>query len=723
MWWTNPWWLLALVLIIPLVVFSGFSMNHRKQAGQSVVRDRNTASSQYFLKHLTILRATAIVAVILALSGTYILIPSKSRQLVVLFDTSLSIGEVQVERSRKAALKIIKDLQSNDRVALVAFAGQPVVITSWVKPRKAAMVLESALLDSPSPEQTDLQAALRMAYRLFKGKRGNRSVVLFSDGHSTTGGGVAKFLADIRNSGIAVNTIPVAKINHGAVARELQLPEMVHPGEQVRAQWKVVADEPQKVMALVKLDGKVIYRAPVFIVNGENTIPIELASENSGIHRVEVVAEASDGKLIPQLCSGGLFQVIGPVRILVVHGDSATPLSRALAIQGMKVTDLGISQFSDTVEGFDNFGAIVLDNVPALYITEHQQNLLQSYVAGGGGLLVIGGDASLGRGEYYATGLEDILPVQTDAIGIGDPIHEPLLKNMNGRREGRLNRDCPERIPSMIQKETAPIGRELVKEGRFDPVVRTYTPNLSGLEYQLPPVMGYLLTKPKNLATIYLEVGKGDPLLAGWRYGHGQVVVFSSDSGRRWLASWSGTPVYNRFWSQLIRSIERNYKNDGLRASVIAADASAQIVVEAVGADNRLRSGLSLTGFTGSGSGQINFRLKETAPGRYEAKVPLTGSGIQQFNIYEYQWNDWTIGWVWNPPGAEFTTNGPDVSLLGHLSDATGGELLKISEAKPPKAHWTWTPLNLQGLLIVIALLIFLVELGYRSTSFLGHFS
>jgi Mg-chelatase subunit ChlD len=863
MWWTNPWWLLALILIVPLLVLSGFSFNHRKQTGQTLNRERVIMTSHPLLHRLTILRAVAMIAVILALAGTYILIPSLNRQLVFLFDTSASIGEAQTEHSRQAALKVIRDLNPDDQVAVVTFAGQPSVVTNWVNPIQAAMILESARLWSPMPEQTDIQAALRVAFQLFKEKRGNRSILLFSDGHPTTGGTVTRVLTDIRNAGIIIDTIPVENINSGVAARELVLPELVHPGEPMQVQWRVSAGQEQKVTIRIKIDGKITSRMPYHLESGENTIQLPLAPQNSGVHRVEVSAESADGNLIPQSTSGGLLTVSGPARVLVVHGDSTPALFQALTIQGMQVVDLPFSQLPETPEGLNSYGAVILDNVPAFYMTETQQNILQSYVAGGGGLLVIGGDASLGRGDYYATNLEDILPVQTDTrqrllfpranilfvidssgsmsdivgkiskqlaamqgvaaaikelnpqdevgilgfdveptwvihftkvsrreeimkafsqmgegggtnmatameeiirefstpgpirrhvifltdgltdpgnfkeltlklkslratittVGIGDSINEPLLRNMARWGEGQFYRAQLDQIPRVIQKETVRITRDLIQEGQFEPMVRTLTPSLNGLEYQLPPVTGYLLTKPKNLATVYLEVGKGDPLLAGWRYGNGQVAVFTSDSGRRWLGAWSGSPVYNRLWSQLVRSIERTNKNEGLRAAVRTEAATAQIIVEAVGPDHRLRSGLSLTGSTGSGPDQITFRLKETALGRYEATLPITGSGIQQFYIYDRQNNDWITIWAWNPPGAEYTTPGPDLGFLGHVSDTTGGALYKISETRlPAKLHWAWMPFNLQGWLVVIALLVFLTELGYRSTS-LGQFA
>lgn len=861
MWWTNPWWLLALVLIIPLFFFSSFSLNHLKHTGPNLAGKRSTKHSGSLVKRLTILRAVAIIFVIFALSGTYILIPSRSRQLVILLDNSASIGEVHAESSRRAALQIIHSLKPGDQVALLTFAGQPSMITPWATPEEVAVILESAVLKPEFPDQTNIQAALQAAFLMFEGKSGNRSILLFSDGHSTTGGPVSKILTIIRNHGIVIDTVPVEIVSHGLSGRELLLPELVHPQEPVLAKWKLVAGHPQSVTILVKVDGKITGRIPFQVLSGENIIPLSLPPQNSGVHRVDVVAETVDGKEIPGSFSAGLLQVSGPARILIVHGDSTPALEQALANQGMRVEPLEFSRLPDRLEGLDSYGAIVLDNVPAFYMTENQQNMLQSYVAGGGGLLVIGGDTSLGRGGYYATGLEDILPVETDtrqrllfpranilfvidssgsmsetvgktlklaamqgvaaaikelnpqdkvgilnfdvepawvvrftrvgrreeimksfsqigegggtnpatvmeevvrefsnpgsirrhvifltdgstdggdfrelsqklkslrvtisAVVIGESVNERLLEDIARWGDGRYYRAKLGQIPRVIQKETVRITRDLTQEGFFEPVVRTYSPTLSGLEYLLPPVTGYLLTKPKNLATVYLEVSKGHPLLAGWRYGNGQVLVFAGDSGRRWLSAWSGNPMYNRFWSQLVRSIERTEKNNGLRAMVKAEATTARIVVEAAGPGNKLQSGLSLAGYTGSGPGQISFRLRETAPGRYEAHLPLAGPGIQQFHIHDLRNNSWTSGWVFNSPCAEYSALGPDLDFLSHLSDSTGGTLSKITENYLPRAKRAWVPLNLQGWLVVFALLVFLVELGYRST-LLGQFA
>ncbi|HYH05113.1 MAG TPA: glutamine amidotransferase, partial [Bacillota bacterium] len=226
---------------------------------------------------------------------------------------------------------------------------------------------------------------------------------------------------------------------------------------------------------------------------------------------------------------------------------------------------------------------------------------------------------------------------------------------------------------------------------------------------------GYLITKPKNLATVYLEVGKNDPLLVDWRYGNGRVAVFTSDSGSRWLNRWSENPLYNRLWSQVIRTIERRTADAGLRIQSKVEAASARVVVEAIDTEGHLRSGLQLQGrFVGSNTA---FVLPETAPGRYEATVMLPGSGLQSFEVLDRINKNWASGWVWNPPGEELQVLGPDYALLSYLSATTGGMEFKTGNIRLPGSSWSWIPLDLTPWLIGFALLFFIIELGYRSTS------
>jgi uncharacterized membrane protein len=549
---------------------------------------------------------------------------------------------------------------------------------------------------------------------------------------------------------------------------------------------------------------------------------------------------------------------------LVVSGNGSTsPVAKALQGQGIPTVAAGVEGLPDAASGYSGYSAVVMDNVSALNITESQEAELQAYVSGGGGLLVVGGDSSLGRGEYYATPLEDMLPVITDtrrrlfftrakilfvidhsgsmtdlvngtskqlaamrgvaasipelnpqdevgilsfdteptwvlrftpasetktilnalkdlpsgggtdmvkaieevvngfgeagptkrhvilltdglspdtgldrlstrlkaigvtltAIGVGDDVNEELLKNLAAWNGGAYYSANMDQIPKVIMKETVRVTRDLIQEGRFAVSAETADQVTQGLEAGMPEIRGYLVTQAKPLATVHLLAlpsgvktkAKADPLLASWRYGAGRVAVFTSDSGRAWLSPWSGRDEFKRLWGQVIRSIERGSPDSGLRATARVEGSGARLIVEALGADRRLMSGLRLVAVEAGPEG-ASFPLRETAPGHYEAYAPLEGGGLRQFTVKDLQGGSWTQAWVWNPSGAEASGLGPDNVALDTMVSASGGALLSPDQPSFPPSRWRWSWKPMRGILLIAALILFLLELYGRST-------
>lgn len=867
MWWNRPIWLLAILFAIPILWPELLIKRHVKAPNPEAALGHTTQSKKGF-RRLSRLRAIAVCAAILALAGTVVFIPTKNRRIVALLDLSASISPAQVEVSRRALLDLLGRLNPGDRAAVVTFASEPQLTAAFETPQRLGALLKTAELKAPRTGATNLEAAVRLGSRMLGDAGGNRCLLLLSDGRPTAGG--TDLAAMARDAGIPIYTLGVGSGGGSLITRELKVPEVIHLRERVLVRWEVDSDREREVIATIRLNQRTIGRERVRLTAGRNTVLLPVQVQEPGIHRFEIQVSDAAGKIQSQASSAGLLQVTGPARVLVIHGDSSnSPLTRVLTTQGMEVTRQGAAGIPENSGGLVGYGAVVLDNVPALYINEAQQNALQGFVAGGGGLLVVGGDASLGRGEYYATGLEDLLPVQTDTrqrlffnranilfvidhsgsmsemvgktskqlaamqgvaaaieelnpqdqvgilsfdveatwvlrftparqknlirsalsrigqgggtdmstameevvkgfatvgpvrrhvvilsdgqtnnadfnricrklknlgvtittIGIGEEVNEPLLKDIARWGDGQYYRAQLDQIPKVIRKETVRVTRDLIQEGIFYPQIKTSAPFLAGTAWNRLPVKGYLITKPKSLATVFLGIGKNDPLLASWRYGNGKVAVFTSDSGNRWLAAWSGSSNYNQLWSQTIRSVERAAIDTGLMVTARAEAATAVVAVEAIGTDRRLRSGLQLTGTamdepqtgttndeTGNSTGD-NFVFTETAPGHYEAKVPLTSSGLKQFQVREEQSGDWSVGWLWNPPGLEMLSSGPDRAFLENIAAATGGGLLTVANPVLPTPGWAWRKVSLHNWLILFALLCFLTELGIRSTS------
>ncbi len=626
------------------------------------------------------LRAASIACVILVLAGTSAVIPAKNRYFAALIDVSESIGKAQVEKVRAALLKQISYLNPSDRISIVAFAGQPNVIIPLTNPEEASTKLESAALNAPDTGESDLRGGIQAAVEILSSKLGNRSIILFSDGRATAGGSINPILDKI--NGIPVIVIPVGEKGEGIVSREIKIPETAHIGEKIKAEWAIDSTREQNVNTGIKIDGQTVQKLSLVLKSGNNIIPIELTSERAGNHRVDIEMVSEDGNPVPKGNISGLLKVEGLSSILIIHGKNENPsLAESLKIQGLNVVNEVSSGIPESAGNLEGYSAVVFDNVPASFLSEKQQNVLQNYVAGGGGLFVIGGDSSFGRGEYYDSVLEEMIPVNTDirqrvyfnrneilfvidhsgsmfetvgnttkydatisgiaaavkglnpqdrvgiiefdqeaqwvlpltqvshqneilkalskidhgggtdmssafneilrkfsnqepvyrhliiitdgqteeknfktltrnlhnkgfsvtTIGIGNEVNETLLKNIAEWGNGKFYRVNVGQIPKVIQKETVRLSRDLIQEGRFIPSVKTPSDVTMGFDRNLPPIEGYLLTRPKNLSSIYLEAGNNDPLLAEWRYGNGKVMVFTSDSGTRWLKKWSGT--------------------------------------------------------------------------------------------------------------------------------------------------------------------------------------
>src|SRR5262245_45975480 len=117
--WTDPAWLLALIVLYPVIRAGDLTFRSGKP-GPKLDYYPGTGASPVYLRRLTRLRVAAVLAVILALAGMTVPIPAHHRTVVLLIDVSESIGRTQIERGRRAGLRIIRRLKAADRVGVIA---------------------------------------------------------------------------------------------------------------------------------------------------------------------------------------------------------------------------------------------------------------------------------------------------------------------------------------------------------------------------------------------------------------------------------------------------------------------------------------------------------------------------------------------------------------------------------------------------------------------------
>src|SRR5262249_19713832 len=169
-------------------------------------------------------------------------------------------------------------------------------------------------------------------------------------------------------------------------------------------------------------------------------------------------------------------------------------------------------------------------------------------------------------GQSAYDGIPELLDEMTAAritvtgVGIGSGADRTMLTMIAERGGGRFYfTQDPQSIPKIFVKETSQVARSALVEDLIGVHIAKHVQMLDGIGLDhAPPLRGYVSTKPNTLSEVLLVSDYGEPLLARWRQGLGQVVAFTSDVKNRWAADWLHWPGYQKFWAQLVRSAMRH---------------------------------------------------------------------------------------------------------------------------------------------------------------------
>ncbi|MDF1585601.1 glutamine amidotransferase [Marinimicrococcus flavescens] len=213
------------------------------------------------------------------------------------------------------------------------------------------------------------------------------------------------------------------------------------------------------------------------------------------------------------------------------YEEGGKPLIDALGDAGFEVDYIRnhevTSRFPAEPEALAAYDAVILSDVGADTFLLHPDTLFKSrirpnplasiasYVAGGGGFLMVGGYMSFsgiaGSACYPNTVIADILPVTM----------------MTG--DDRIER--PEGV-------------------RPEPVAEH--PALEPVDGRWPTFLGYQRLVARREGEVLLKAG-GDPFLVVGRHGKGRTAAFASDCSPHWgtpeFVGWQG---YGPFWGRLV---------------------------------------------------------------------------------------------------------------------------------------------------------------------------
>ena len=384
------------------------------------------------------------------------------------------------------------------------------------------------------------------------------SIVLLTDGSDTAGGVTLETLSELRRLHLAVNTV-----GFGAplLAGDIELDGLNVPANALvdsRLQASVAIRQNgfsgQHATLTLTSGGKVLAARDVVLKSGPRQIEtIEFNAGQAGVKRLEAKLDPLRGEKNQEnnrLAS--ILSVDGAKRrILYVEGeprweykflrravedDPALHVVSMLRTTQNKMYRQGVANPGELADGFPNkaedlfaYQGLILGSIESGFFTKTQQELIRQFAdRRGGGVLFLGGRASLADGDYDTHPFAELLPV--------------LLP----RRKNTFKRIL--------------VAAELTDAGKKSMICRIEDDSAKSNEHWdvLPYLADYQdpgTPKPGAVVLARVDVrGNKLPLLVTENYGRGRTGVFATGGSWRWrMQQPVGDVSQQTFWRQLLR--------------------------------------------------------------------------------------------------------------------------------------------------------------------------
>ena len=312
--------------------------------------------------------------------------------------------------------------------------------------------------------------------------------------------------------------------------------------------------------------------------------------------------------------------------------------------------------------------------------------------------------------------------ITVSTVAIGDGAHGKLLDEIASLGNGRFYQcDDPQSVPQIFAKETMTASRSAINELPFFPQQVRHSRLFDGIAVEeLPPLLGFVATRPKPTSEVLLTTEDGEPLLATWRYGLGKTAAFTSDAKDRWAAEWIASPDFPLFWAQLVRSVMRPQLSQTGELSLEIDEAKVRVTLDAVDAMGRFlnQADPQLSLLSPNANASQNTVMRQIAPGQYSQELPLDGEGMYVVDVQQKRGDELVYqesrGFHLGYP-AELRIKPVNEELLREVADATGGlfgatpEQILLRSRDP-----ALRPLPLWPYLLSLTLVFLLVDIALR---------
>jgi Ca-activated chloride channel family protein len=329
-----------------------------------------------------------------------------------------------------------------------------------------------------------------------------------------------------------------------------------------------------------------------------------------------------------------------------------------------------------------------------------------------------------GQGETSAPFLQLIKQMKGNnitlsTIAIGSDAETDELQSWAAAGGGRYYFTAdPHDIPRLVVLETrissGPTrvqGTLGIRQTANDPALRS----LVGTT--LPSLHSYNIVAPKDTAQVLLQSQLGDPILAQWHYGLGQVTAWTGGITADWAQSWL---KQDGFWSDVVHGLVPAAGSRPLQPDLQLTDAGLSIGADSLTPQGAFANLVTTRAEVTAPNGQSRtISLPQDAPGHYSITLPNPIPGVYSVNVAQY--DNATLlrqsqGAIAVPYAAEYLPGDQGQTLLAGIAAAGNAPAL----AHPADAFSTAglrsydTHRDIWPLLALLALLLFPIDVAGR---------
>ncbi len=308
--------------------------------------------------------------------------------------------------------------------------------------------------------------------------------------------------------------------------------------------------------------------------------------------------------------------------------------------------------------------------------------------------------------------------ISLTTIAIGDANRQLLTKVAETGGGHSVFVENIQQLPEVLTEAVRETRRYIVQEP-FRPAIVPNEPIVAGIGTP-PELHGYISTTEKEIAQVFIRSHKDEPILAGWNFGLGKSVAWTSDVQPVWAKAWISWENFGKFWGQTLNWVLPATDTDAdFDLSVSLRHGVAQVSI-----DTRTASQASYKlHVVGPGGTSESVEMQQQTPTRYSGTFQMQNSGTYIVTAEregdEHRHTE-VLSLSYPAEYAEFEA---DTALLKLLAAGTAG----IYEPTPTQiTKPAGTPIekevSLARVLLVVAALLFVLEMILRRFSITNRY-